>query len=95
MLADILGVSKEEMDKLDEVAEMLGKMPENHYLRWSCLFAFSTKQEASGQLRNLKFDNKTIDVVSRIVDASKRELPKTAGEIIKTTVFNIIKEAYR
>ena len=87
-------VRLKEMDKLDEVAEMLGKMPENHYLRWSCLFAFSTKQEASGQLRNLKFDNKTIDVVSRIVDASKRELPKTAGEI-RRDVFEIGEDVYK
>lgn len=87
-------VRLKEMDKLDEVSEMLGKMPENHYLRWSCLLSFSTKQEASRQLRNLKFDNKTIDVVSRIVDASKRDIPKTAGEI-RRDIFEIGEDVYK
>ena len=62
-------------------------------MRWSVLLSQSTKEESKKILRGLKFDNKTIDTVSRIVYAVNRELPKNRAEVRKS-IYEIGEDLY-
>lgn len=72
-----------EKGRLEQITHLLCELPQNHYLRWAGILSMNTKEGSREILRGLKFDNKTIDIVSRIVDASKRKLPCSRGDIRK------------
>lgn len=71
------------LGKLDETLNLIRKMPVNHYLRWSALLNHCDKSTVANILRGLKFDNKTINIVSRIVDATNNELPHDRAGVRK------------
>ena len=80
------GVSKvvfPELDRVmalgggDEVIKLLSGMEKNHYLRWAALLCMSDRKHSSCILKELRFDNRTVDVVSRIVEAAKKDIPLT------------------
>ena len=71
------------LGKLDETLNLIRKMPVNHYLRWSALLNHCDKSTVANILRGLKFDNKTINIVSRIVDAVNHELPHDRAGVRK------------
>lgn len=96
------GVSKvilPELDRImdmgtgDEIIKLLSNIEKNHYLRWTALLCMSDRKQCSGILRELKFDNKTIDVVSRIVEASKKDIPDTPSQI-RRSIYEIGEDIY-
>lgn len=82
-----------DIGKFDFIRKKLVEIEPNHYLRWSVLLSQSTKEESKKILRGLKFDNKTIDTVSRIVYAVNRELPKNRAEVRKS-IYEIGEDLY-
>lgn len=96
------GVSKvilPELDRImdmgtgDEIIKLLSNIEKNHYLRWTALLCMSDRKQCSGILRGLKFDNKTVDVVSRIVEASKKDIPDTPSQI-RRSIYEIGEDIY-
>lgn len=83
-----------EVGKMGEMCENLKNLPKEHYIRWAGALAYTDKEGAKRLLRELKFDNKTIDIVGRIVAASKRELPSTRAEI-RRSVYEIGEDVYK
>ena len=101
-LAYDLGITKVIFDEIDRVAgkgdlerlcKLLKDMPKEHYIRWSAVLSHTDKDRAKEILKGFKFDNKTIDVVSRIVEASKRVLPDTRGGVRKD-IYEIGEDIY-
>ena len=78
---------------LDEVLALTKNMEKNHYLRWTSLFVYSSREKTKTILSGLKFDNKTINICSRIVGALSRKLPETRAEIRKD-IFETGNEIY-
>lgn len=64
---------KEEIQK--KAVRMLKNLPDNRILRWAGFLAFCTEAEDFGEiiLRGLKFDNHTIEYVSKLVKYLPRE----------------------
>lgn len=79
--------------RLDVVCRLLKNAPKNHYIRWAAALAFTDRIRAKEILKSLKFDNKTIDIVSRIVEASKRVIPDTRGGVRKE-IYEIGEDVY-
>ncbi|MBE5939433.1 MAG: CCA tRNA nucleotidyltransferase [Lachnospiraceae bacterium] len=52
-----------------DTAKIVKGTPKNHYIRWAALFRDEEKPEAA--VRSLKFDNKTLNIVSKLVKNSK------------------------
>ncbi|MCI8669591.1 MAG: CCA tRNA nucleotidyltransferase [Lachnospiraceae bacterium] len=84
------GVSKvvfPELDRVmalgigDDIIKLLTAMDKNHYLRWTALLCMSDRKSSACILKELKFDNRTVDVVSRLVEAVKKDIPLTAPAI--------------
>ena len=97
------GITKVVFDEIDRLAQnnmlenvisMLCKMPEDLYIRWSGLLCMTDKEASKEILKNLKFDNKTIDIVSRIVDASKRNIPCTRADVRKD-IYEVGEDIYK
>lgn len=88
-----------EMDRLDEAGmldEILGLvriMPKDHYLRWTALLAESGRENAADILKGFKFDNKTINIVSRLVEAAKRKLPENRADV-RRDIYEIGEDIY-
>lgn len=80
-------------DMLDKVISIVCKMPKDHYLRWSGLLCMTDRENAKEILKNLKFDNKTVDTVSRIVGAAKREIPCTRADVRKD-IYEVGEDIY-
>lgn len=70
-----------QMGRLESVLKLVCEMPAKHYLRWSAVLVMSDRQRVSKILEGFKFDNKTVNVVSRIVEAVHRPLPANRAEI--------------
>lgn len=102
MIAYETGITKIVFDEADRLAakgmlehilSMLSRLPQNHYLRWTGILAMSDKEHVKEILKGLKFDNKTIDIVSRIVEAAGRELPCSRGEVRKD-IYEVGEDIY-
>lgn len=72
-----------ELGKLDETLILIQKTSVEHYLRWTALLHNCDKTQAAHILKGLKFDNKTVNISSRLVEAIKKELPDTRGGVRK------------
>lgn len=55
------------------IVTLMKLLPGNHYLRWTSLLIFESSPGLV--LKKLKFDNRTIDICSRLIDASRCTLP--------------------
>ncbi len=75
------------------VIELLCNIEENHYLRWAALLCMAESKGCVGILRGLKFDNKTIDIVSRVVGASRKKIPFEYSDIRKS-IYEIGEDIY-
>jgi tRNA nucleotidyltransferase (CCA-adding enzyme) len=78
---------------LDKVINILCKMPQNHYLRWASILCMNDREGTRRILKGLKFDNKTVDTVSRIVGATKRKLPVTRAEV-RRDIYEVGEDIY-
>lgn len=65
----------------NQVIELLSDIERDHYLRWTALLCMSDRKNCVDILRGLRFDNKTVDIVSRVVEAAGKEIPVTYSEI--------------
>ncbi len=101
--ACVLGITKEvlpETDRLSQtgrlsgILQMLKRMEKNHYMRWAAVFAYSDKRSTHQALKELKFDNHTVNICSRMVDAvNTREIPTTEGELRKD-IYEVGEDIY-
>lgn len=82
-----------EENKLEEIIEIVSNMKQEHYLRWAGLLIETDRETSSKILRGLKFDNKTINIVSRLVEASKRELPETRAGV-RRDIYELGEDIY-
>ncbi len=83
-----------EQDKLTEVIEIMNQMEKNHYLRWASVYIYSDKTRTQEALKALKFDNHTIDICSRIVNAvNTRKLPQNRAEVRKD-IYEVGQDIY-
>lgn len=82
-----------EENKLEEIIEIVSNMKQEHYLRWAGLLIETDREISSKILRGLKFDNKTINIVSRLVEASKRELPETRAGV-RRDIYELGEDIY-
>ncbi|MDE7430861.1 MAG: CCA tRNA nucleotidyltransferase [Lachnospiraceae bacterium] len=96
------GITKvifEEMDrlntegKLEEVLNLVCVMPKNHYLRWAALLIESGRERAANILKGFKFDNKTVNIVSRLVEAVRRKLPDSRADV-RRDIYEIGEDIY-
>lgn len=96
------GITKvifEEMDrlntegKLEEVLKLVCVMPKNHYLRWTALLIESGREQAANILKSFKFDNKTVNIVSRLVEAVRRKLPDSRADV-RRDIYEIGEDIY-
>lgn len=87
------GLSKYMFTELDRLArqgqlawilQLLPKVEANHFLRWAAVLYFTERQTAQGILKDLRFDNRTIDIVSKLVNAFKRTIPRGLVETRKS-----------
>lgn len=75
------------------VIELLCNIEENHYLRWAALLCMAEQKDCVEILKGLKFDNKTVDIVSRVVGASRRTIPLEYSDIRKS-IYEIGEDIY-
>lgn len=84
------GVSKVVFPELDrimalgngnDIINLLSCMEKDHYLRWAALLCMSDREKSARILKELRFDNKTVDMVSRLVEAAKKDIPLTLSGI--------------
>lgn len=80
-------------EKNNKILNILKRTRKNHYLRWSALMCESGRETSSKVLRELKFDNKTIDIVSRISQACKRDLPENKAQT-RISIYEIGEDIY-
>lgn len=80
-------------NKIESVMNLVKKMKKDHYLKWTALLIESDRQESVKILKSLKFDNKTINIVSRLVEASKRKLPATRQEV-RRDIYELGEDIY-
>lgn len=83
----------EKMDELDNTIGKLCAMPPNHYYRWATVLIHTDREECRNILKGFKFDNKTVNNVSALVTAMKREIPSNRGEI-RRDIYEIGEEIY-
>lgn len=55
------------------LTDVMNLLPKDHYLRWAALMLF--EPQPLKVLKALKFDNKTMDICDRLIEASRAELP--------------------
>ena len=79
--------------KLEEILALVCSMPKNHYLRWTALLIESSREEAAKILKGFKFDNKTVGIVSRLVEAAKRQLPGSRSDV-RRDIYEIGEDIY-
>lgn len=82
-----------ETGKLEEILGLVCIMPKDHYLRWTALLIESGRDSAAEILKGFKFDNKTINIVSRLVEAAKRELPRSRADV-RRDIYEIGEDIY-
>ncbi len=58
----------------NNIVRLMKSLPEDHYLRWSALMLYES--HPGTVLKKLKFDNRTIDICSRLIEASRTTLPE-------------------
>lgn len=89
----------DEIDRINEagmlssVLKLLKELPKKHYLRWAGILVLADRQRAVDILKELKFDNKTVNVVSRIVEAVKRPLPMDRAAV-RIDIYEIGEDIY-
>lgn len=79
--------------KLEEVLKLVCIMPKNHYLRWTALLLESGREQAAKILKDFKFDNKTVNIVSRLAEAVKRKLPNSRADV-RLDIYEIGEDIY-
>lgn len=57
----------------NNIVRLMKFLPEDHYLRWAALMI--NESHPGTVLKKLKFDNRTIDICSRLIEASRTTLP--------------------
>lgn len=86
------GISKyclKELDRLNDsrelerVTEFIENLPKNHYYRWAGVLIRLDDEEVRKSLRSLKWDNKTIDIVSRLVRSINYPEMKSRADVRK------------
>ena len=86
------GISKyclKELDRLNDsrelerVTEFIENLPKNHYYRWAGVLIRFDDEEVKKSLRSLKWDNKTIDIVSRLVRSINYPEMKSRADVRK------------
>lgn len=77
----------------DEVIDLVTNIEKNHYLRWAALLSMSDRQNCVEILRGLRFDNKTVDIVSRIVESCKKDIPTSYAQIRKS-IYEVGEDIY-
>lgn len=70
----------------------VNKVRKEHYLRWAALLC-ETGTESAALLKGLKFDNKTIDVVSRLVINGK-SIPQTDERKVRVHICKVGADIY-
>lgn len=86
------GISKyclKELDRLNDNQELesvkcfVESLPKNHYYRWAGVLIRLDDEEVKKSLRSLKWDNKTIDIVSRLVRSINYPEMKSRADVRK------------
>lgn len=86
------GISKyclKELDRLNDSRELervkcfVESLPKNHYYRWAGVLIRLNDEEVKKSLRSLKWDNKTIDIVSRLVRSINYSEMKSRADVRK------------
>ncbi|SEQ40773.1 tRNA nucleotidyltransferase (CCA-adding enzyme) [Lachnospiraceae bacterium RM5] len=86
------GISKyclKELDRLNDNQELesvkcfVESLPKNHYYRWAGVLIRFDDEEVKKSLRSLKWDNKTIDIVSRLVRSINYPEMKSRADVRK------------
>ena len=80
-------------NELTEVLSLVKLMPKEHFLRWSAVLSRAGKDKAANILRDFKFDNKTVNVVSKIIGEIGRPLPQTRG-LVRRDIYEIGEDIY-
>lgn len=78
---------------LEPVLALTEAMPKEHYLRWSAVLSRAGKERAVSILKGLKFDNKTVNIVGRIVAEKDRPLPGTRAQLRKD-IYEVGEDIY-
>lgn len=95
----ITGIILSEIDRLadekrlDIILGLVSNMKPEHYLRWAGLLSETDRNTSAKILKDLKFDNKTINIVSRLVEAGKRNLPDTR-EGVRRDIYELGEDIY-
>lgn len=96
------GITKVIFDEVDrlygagmlyKVLKLVNDMPPKHNLRWAGILVMADRQRAAQILKDFKFDNKTVNVVSRIVAAAKRPLPADRAGV-RRDIYEIGEDIY-
>lgn len=70
----------QELGKLEFTLELLRKVKADHVLRWGALLLFADGSRSKAILKELRFDNHTIDMVSKLVTALSAPIPVGTAE---------------
>lgn len=81
------------MELGDVVIELLCNIEKNHYLRWAALLCLTGQKDCVEILKELKFDNKTVDIVSRITEAARKKIPSEYSDI-RRSIYEIGEDIY-
>lgn len=82
-----------ECGELDNVIKLTQEIAVDHYLRWAAILSQLDRQKAEEVLRGFKFDNKTINIVSRLVGAIGRKLPASRADV-RRDIYEIGEDIY-
>ncbi len=75
-----------------ETGNFLEKTTKDHYLRWAVLLRDESEPEKV--LKSLKFDNKTISIVSKIIK-NKEAFPEAFGENVRRSICSVGVDIYQ
>lgn len=66
------------------ISDVMEALPCDHYLRWAALMIY--EEQPQTVLKGLKFDNKTIDICSRLLSVKGQAMPQTKPELRRMVV---------
>lgn len=101
MIAYETGITRAVLSEFDRITDeerrfavrMLGRVEENHILRWTAFFWCMDEDTAKQALRRLKFDNHTICMVTHLIHF-KEEEPEMEMEAVRRSVCKVGTEYY-
>lgn len=77
-------LSSSDTSVFENVTAIMKRLPCDHYLRWAALMFYEPTPHTV--LKALKFDNKTIDICRRLIDAARYPVPADKPELRRMIV---------